>query len=317
MPHSASTEPDGRTRHYGEFYGLDPVPDDPPLWIVLGNCQAEAVRVMLDEVPDAPFRTVRMPPVHELDSADVRHLAELAGRASVLLAQPVRDDYRDLPIGTNQVASMLPEHARVVRWPVFRYSGLYPFQVIVRHPSDPSASPAGAPYHDLRTVLVAAGRVASEEWRAAPVAPDALRKNAEASIAELARRERRDCDVAISDVLTAHGADAAHTINHPGNPVLLELATRILSAAGVDAAAADPGRVLLDSVHTPLESAVVDALDLGAAPRPDWVIGGSVVDAEDIHRRQLQWYAEHPAFVDAALTRHADTLSLLLPEVDS
>jgi hypothetical protein len=308
MSTSHARQPDGRTRHYGEFYGLDPVPTDLPLWLVLGNCQAEALRVMLDTVPDAPFRTVRMPPVHELESADLVHLTELAGRASVLLAQPVRDDYRDLPIGTSQVAALLPDGARVVRWPVFRYSGLYPFQVIVRHPSDPSATPTGAPYHDLRTVLAAHIGMTDAE-----VPTGAVVANAEASIAELARRERRDCDVAVSDVVTGFGAEAAHTINHPGNPVLLELATRVLGAAGVDAAPTDPGRVLLDSVHTPLEADVVEALSLGVPPRPDWTIGGETVAAAEIERQQLQWYEEHPVFVDAALTRHADTLDLLFP----
>ncbi|MGB3770098.1 MAG: WcbI family polysaccharide biosynthesis putative acetyltransferase [Rhodococcus sp. (in: high G+C Gram-positive bacteria)] len=311
MTAQPSSEPSGRTRHYGEFYGIDDVPSDRPLWIVLGNCQAEAVRVMLSTVQDAPFHAVRMPPVHELEASDIDSLRRLASHAGMLIAQPIRDDYRDLPVGTSQVAQMLPKDAGVVRWPVFRYSGLYPFQAIVRHPGDPSATPAGAPYHDLRTVLAAAaGADADDEWRI-QVRPEALRANAEASLAELSRRERRDCDVAISDVISSQGAAAAHTINHPGNDVLADLAARVLDAAGIAGTPTDPGRVLLNSVHTPLESQVVDGLGLDAAPRPEWTIDGDILSANVIHRRQLQWYAEHPEFVEAALMRHADTVALL------
>ena len=36
------------------------------------------------------------------------HLRTLADRASILITQPVKDDYRDLPLGTDQVAAMLP-----------------------------------------------------------------------------------------------------------------------------------------------------------------------------------------------------------------
>ena len=60
---------DGRTRHYGTFYDLDPVDradtagqddgdDDRPLLLVWGNCQAEAIRVLLCRF-DRPCRRGR------------------------------------------------------------------------------------------------------------------------------------------------------------------------------------------------------------------------------------------------------------------
>ena len=59
---SDDTAIDGRTRHYGTFYGLDPadrtdgggaddLDDERPLLIVWGNCQAEAVRQLLAASP--------------------------------------------------------------------------------------------------------------------------------------------------------------------------------------------------------------------------------------------------------------------------
>ncbi|MGN7132713.1 WcbI family polysaccharide biosynthesis putative acetyltransferase [Rhodococcoides corynebacterioides] len=308
---STGDPPDARTRHYGHFYGIDDIPTDRPLWIVLGNCQAEALRVVLDTVADAPFTSVRMPPVHELTESDVAHLEALATHAQVLLAQPVRSGYRDLPIGTDDVAAHLPSGARVLRWPVFRYAGLFPFQAIVRDPADPSRDPPVVPYHDLRTVRAAAlGLSETDDWDV-PIDDETVRWIADRSLAELRRRESAACDVTISDAVPGYGAAAAHTINHPGNPVLIELATRILRALDVPATPADPGRTLLDSVHTPFDPRVLSVLDPEAPPALDWTVHGETRSADEVHRAQLRWYAEHPAVIDAAVDRHDDVLARL------
>ena len=51
-------------------------------------------------MPDRPYRTVRIPPVHELERGDLTHLDALLAVTDVLVTQPVRADYRDLPLGT-------------------------------------------------------------------------------------------------------------------------------------------------------------------------------------------------------------------------
>lgn len=81
----------GRRRHYGEFFGLDPLPER--FGIVIGNCQAESMRLVLD-APERRF--VRVPPVHELDAADAARLRELVALADHIVSQPIRDDYRSL-----------------------------------------------------------------------------------------------------------------------------------------------------------------------------------------------------------------------------
>lgn len=304
---------DGRTWHYRHFYELtDAEPAGPePLWVVVGNCQAEALRLVLDAVPDRPYRTVRVPPVHELTATDMPHVHALLGRAAALLAQPIREDYRDLPLGTAQLAGMLPPSGRVVRWPVIRYAGLYPFQVIVRHPADRSVNPPAVPYHDLRTVAAAiAGRAPGDPWDV-EVGPGRFRDNAEASIAALAARERRDTDVAVSDVLAAAGVDACHAINHPGNTVLAALARRILAAMDVTAGVVPIEHVLLNSVYVPLEARVIDALGIAAEPRPDWRLDGATLRAQDVHETQMRWYADHPDYLGLTVERHGATMDLL------
>ena len=302
-----------RTQHFGDFYGLNTPPDyqSQPLWLVVGNCQAEALRLVLDGVADHPCSTVRIPPVHELERSDIEPLRVLLQRAAVLLCQPIRAGYRELPLGSAELAAEVPRTARTIRWPVIRYAGLHPFQAIVRHPADRSVVPPVVPYHDLRTVVAARdGKSIDDDWDVT-VEETAFIAVAEASQTELARRERLLCDVGVSDVLSRSGAEAAHTINHPGNAVLAELARRVLAELGVAASVTTPSRTLLGSVIAPLDSRVLAARNITAPARLNWLVEGSEISPGDVHRAQLQWYRDNPDYVDLAIARHAQTLHLL------
>ncbi|WP_338885955.1 WcbI family polysaccharide biosynthesis putative acetyltransferase [Rhodococcus sovatensis] len=303
-------EIDGRTRHYGEFYGIDEPADDRPVLLVWGNCQAEALRIVLSSCSDLPYRTLRVPPVHELTRTDMPFVEHAANSAAVFASQPIRAGYRGLPIGTADMLGRPRSQQKSIVWPVIRYGGLYPFQVIVRHPSDPSAVPPGVPYHDLRTVIsVVEARTEFDEW-AVDIASERLRAAAEWSVEQLSMRERRDCDVGISDVLLGLGDKAAHTINHPGNEVLGELGSRILGALGC-ADPVLPQRELLGNIRAPLEARIIDALKLDARVREAWCVDGESVGQKSIYAAQTRWYQIHPEFVDAALSRYAELIDIL------
>lgn len=300
----------GRTRHYRDFYA-PAAEQDAPLWLVVGNCQAEALRRVLDNVPGRPFRTARIPPVHEFTADDLPYLDALLAQTAVLLSQPIRADYRELPVGTAQLADRLPAGAVSVRWPVVRYAGLYPFQAIVRRPADRSLNPPVVPYHDLRTVSAArAGRSPGDPWDV-DISADQVRSVAAYSRGELARRENRDCDVGVSDLLESLGVDAAHTINHPGNPLLEALAQRLLDRLGVPLAVAAVDGVLLSSVTAPLEARVLEALGIAGAARPHWCRDGEVISPQTVHAAQLSWYRDNPDFVDLTVERHGIVMELL------
>ncbi len=296
---------DPRRRHYGVLYGLE-APPPGPLALVWGNCQAESVRVLLAGVDGLPVTPVRIPPVHELTADDLPHLRRLLSRTRLLASQPVRDDYRDLPLGTAQVAAGLAPGAVVVRWPVIRHPALHPWSAIVRHAADPAAVPPGVPYHDLRALAAAAGREPGP-----PPTAEALREVGRRGIAELARREARDTDAGVSDAIAGFGAAAAHTLNHPGNGVLMLLAGRILDAAGMPGVVGDPGRTLLGGIRSPLRADVVDALGLDTPSRPHWCVSDRAIGEDEVAAAQRAWYATHPGWVNAGLARHADTLELL------
>lgn len=283
-----------RRRHYAEFFGDAPAPEG--YGVVVGNCQAESIRLVISG-GDHP--AVRIPAVHEMDAADAERLHRLLAGAAFLIVQPIRDDYRGLPLGTAQLRRALPSAARTVVVPSLRYGGLHPFQAAIRVPGIDEDPPLVA-YHDVRLIAEAAGL---------PVATDlpraAVRAVAEDSVSELRRREDLGVDVVASDLYAPVVADLARTVNHPGNAVFLPMGERIVAALGAPGTAVDPGRPILAGVQAPLEPWVVEAWDLDAEPRRHWIVGGERLDAEVVADAHRGWYAAHPAFVTAAVERLA------------
>ena len=292
---------DPRTRHFGVFYGLEEPAGDGPVALVVGNCQAESLRIMLD---GGGLRTVRMPAVHELVAADLPHLTRWLARTALLITQPIRDDYHGLPIGSAQLREGLD--ARTLLVPVIRFAGLYPAHAIVRPPSDPSLVPPVVEYHDLRILAEAAGlRLRS------PLDVPTVRAIAGHSLDQLRIRETAHGTVVVSDLFSEPSFAQMRTLNHPGNPVWTALAARVRTALALPEHAVDPGRPLLDSVHAPREAAVIEAWGLDEPERPHWIVAGRVVEAGAVREAHLDWYARHPDAVQAGLVRHADALRML------
>lgn len=295
--------PDPRRLHYGEFYQLRAPARGRggPTVAVVGNCQAESLRILLDSTGGVD--SFRIPAIHEWTAEDVELMGDVLATTDVLVMQPVRDDYRGLPSGTDQLAALLPVGGRVVTYPVLRFDGLMPYQAIVRSPVDPSLNPPVVPYHDLR-ILVAASRDLDSPVQATP-SDDVLRELATLSIAELRLREQAHHTVVVSDHLET--TPVWHTINHPDNSTLIHLAHRVLEAIGVRGQVRDPGRELLGNLDAPVDPQAAHALGVEVEGRQTW----RPSPAEDIAQAQLGFYREHPEVVDAGLTRHARRLQML------
>lgn len=296
--------------HYADFHGAAYGARGEPLIVVHGNCQAESVRIVIDG-PDVT--TVRIPPAHELTAADLPHLARLLAEATLLVAQPIRDGYHDLPLGTRQLAAMMPAGSQTVLFPVIRFAGLYPFHLIIRPPSDPSASPPLVAYHDARLLVTAARRlrdpaaeVVSHDLRVEQVLEVGRR-----SIAQLRSREQAHATVLVSDRFEHPSFAQMRTINHPGNEIWSVVARRVREAAGLDGTVTDPGRPLLSSVHAPRLDVVAEAYGLDEPTGSEWVVDGRTVGSDEVQDAHLRWYSDHPEAVDAGLARHADTLAVL------
>jgi Polysaccharide biosynthesis enzyme WcbI len=291
-----TTDEDGRRSHYSDFYDGS---NARGATVVLGNCQAESLRIALasDDLP-----TVRIPPVHELTAADLPHLDAILGRASVVISQPIRDNYRDLPLGTRQVAARLGAATRMAVIPAIRHRALQPTHVVVRRPDGPVEDPPIVVYHDLRTLAEALG------YRPAELSRDAILAIASASTIELQRREQSSDAVAISDFFARPDFSMMRTMNHPGNPVWIELALRVRRRLGLAETATDPGRELLSSVIAPREQVVIDTWGLSDAPDRFWHVDGVAVSVEQVTEAHRRWYELHPAMLELAAARHADAL---------
>ncbi|ALC05740.1 hypothetical protein CDES_06615 [Corynebacterium deserti GIMN1.010] len=292
-----------RRRHYADFYRLRaPIQiNENPSVAVVGNCQAESLRILLDST--GAVNSFRIPAIHEWTSEDIDLIRMVLRTTDILIMQPVRDNYRGLPCGTDQLARFLPNSGSVVRFPVLRFDGLMPYQAIIRSPYDSSLNPPVVPYHDLRT-LVAASR--GIEAPALPsIEEESLRELAQMSIAELRKREKANGSVRVSDFIETW--PIWHTINHPDNSTLEFLAYQVLSAIGVSGEVQDPGRELLGGLDAPIDASAARALGVTVMGRETW----RPLPSEDIHQAQLAFYREHPEVVEAGMKRHAQRLRLL------
>ncbi len=307
----------GRAEHYAEFYGLRELPG-PEVLAVLGNCQSEALRQLISSGPASAAvpPSVRIPPVFELTDEDLPHLHRVLSRTSVLVAQPVRDDYRGLPLGTGQLAAQLPAGATTVRIPVLYDSSPFPWMVTLRHPRRPDEDPPVVPYHDLRTLAEAAteldgGPRAPEEPAPVrlPLAPGRIRQLAAASLDRLRERERAHRTLSVADRVAELAVPGFHTVNHPANEVLALLASAVRAHLGAEATVAVPDRTLLGDVLAPLEPQVLAALGVSGPSRADWTVGGEPVSDAHVRSAHLGWYRVNPEAVRAGVERHRQLLA--------
>ena len=287
--------------------------------VIYGNCQAEALLQVLKQRPGfvQDFRLVSIPPVQSLRPGDLPRVQRLLGRADLFVCQGVRDNYRQLPIGSGQMGALLPMGATVVRFPSMFYSGLHPYHAYVHASSElGTAIPLTDSYHDLRH-LAAAGRglqgEAALDWLHTFVGdPAVIRDLAEAGIRGLAEREKT-LDVSISEVLRPLRCNAFHTLNHPSNAVLAHVADQIAAAAGAAAGARTSiGPEILGFLRAPVEADVASALALTVPPgATGWNSHGRAFTADEVCLAHLDWYRDHPDVLAAGLAEHADRLDTL------
>lgn len=276
--------------------------------MVIGNCQADVYRDLLRSVDGISVTDVR--PVYEMTARDLPELHADLARTDVLIIQPIRDDYRDLPLGHRQLAARLPASATVVLVPVLRYAGLHPYQVLIRPPHDRSLVPPIAPYHDLRAIVAAA--TGDREVLGAAPDPDQALASAQESMEALRTREQAHGTLIASDLL--EGVPRWHTINHPDRHTLQEVFRRVLDAlpAGlIDHPPRIGDRELLGATRAPVDRAVERALDLPETGPRDWLVDGVRFSVEEVTQAHLAWYTSTTGVVEEGLRRHSDRIDLL------
>ena len=286
-----------------------------PLIVVWGNCQAKPIATLIESsVRAAGMQVEHLPPVFEISEAGFEHLRwNILPRTAVLISQPVRDEYRIPGCGTSQLAELLPSDARLLTFPVTYDTSAFPYQVNAHLNSGERIAAPITEYHDLRAIAAAERGLSADQalgWWPEPTANIVI-TNAQRSQAELRRREQ-PLDVHSSDLMI--DGLAMHTLSHPTNLTLVEIARRILTTLGLpgDSEIAKPEREFLGERRAPVEAAVVDALGWPQSDRRDeWIVAKKTVPLGDLLRQQLDFYAQHPGIAADTRTRFANRLTLL------
>jgi hypothetical protein len=290
------------------------------LCVVYGNCQAEPVRALLASSPEFAenYEAVRIPAVQDVTAPQLARLQRIIRGTSLIVAQPIKDRYRGLPLGTDEIVALASRECRVIRFPALYYDALYPLQAYVHTEGGPSVPAPVSVYHDLRTLCAAAQGLSTDmavTWVGEYRPPeDAVRVAAERARASIRSRESAT-DVRVYDwVVVPPGANprSFFTVDHPARFVLQRMANAVLDLLGLAGSAdadADGGREPLRQFQTPIEQPIIDALGLGCAAVADWIINGERVSAADVARAHLEWYRARPDLVRAGLAEHAERIA--------
>jgi hypothetical protein len=294
-----------------------------PLCLVYGNCQAEPIRALLasSRAFTEEYETVPIPAVHEVSRGGVPGIQRLVRQAALVIAQPIKDGYRGLPLGTNEMVSLAPGNCRLVRFPTLYYDALYPLQVIVhvrgRGAEREAVSAPVTVYHDLRTLCAASKGLSDEaatHWIRRYRPPERAIHTAGTRAGEEVRFRDCSADISTFDSIVEREATCGPTfltVNHPALSVLAHIAEGIHHHLGlVSANGVGDHAEPLGTFRTPLERPVLEALGLNCEPRRDWIIKGKRISAFDVMRRQLAWYRRRPDVVQAALDEYADRIEM-------
>lgn len=275
--------------------------------VVIGNCQAQPLTTILNAL-QGQIRFLQVPAVHLIRSSEVGKLHRLLERAAVCALQPISNNYRQMPLGEEQLSDHLPRSAAVVRFPSLYYSGLHPYQCYVRGQNGMNIGAPLVGYHDLRA-LFAASRT-SEMIEALNMVETVENK---AKIAEAARqsiallRDRESSlDVAISDCIDQSDGTTFYTMNHPSDYLLLATAKRILAHLEVPATKRwqSSETPLLGALRAPVESSVARALELVTEHDDTWHVDGRTYSRDEVMIGYMRWLFQNPDVVQVGVERH-------------
>ena len=292
-----------------------------PIALVYGNCQAEALRQILVTHPAfaARYHLPRLPRSSRITPHVLALIERRLPEVEVLITQEIEPGHRGTAPGTEHLLARLPRSATVLRYPVAHFEGAFPFQVYVdRAGPRVVASAPITDYHDLRT-LYAAGRgwdlgTTLRRLDELQLDPAWVRDNAERSLKDLSSSEAA-FTARIADFVRQHPTTSFHTVNHPANELVTEVARQLLSHLGYRDADLVLGsrQTHLGGLVAPLEPQIVRAL--GDEPSVDthgeWVFSSGTFSRAEVIGAYLALYAADPSLLADGLRQHAERLRAL------
>jgi hypothetical protein len=282
--------------------------------VVVGNCQAKALEMMLstNEAFTDRFEFASFPAVHEIPAAMVPTLHGAVADAAVVILQRVDDGYREgVGLGTETLAA-IADSSIVVRWPSVYWAGYFPDLFYLRDGAGQPVIDGPFDYHD-RSILRAfdSGLDVAETCRLLEDperSSDAQRWAAEAT-AELDLRGQ-GCDIQIASFIAERFRQELlfFTLNHPANRLLGFMAQQMTELIGVPGGI-DPLQIpdeVLGSTFYPIHGNHVRALELefgsrfGAGCTP-FKIRGESYDPPRAVQAFFAYYTVHPQLVELNL----------------
>jgi Polysaccharide biosynthesis enzyme WcbI len=280
--------------------------------VVVGNCQAKALELMLttNDAFASRFELASFPAVHEIPDAMVPQLHAAVAEATLVVPQRVDEGYREgIGLGTETLARIAGT-AHVLCWPSVFWAGYVPDLFYLRDEHGRPVVDGPFDYHDrtiLRAYVAGADAAATCDLLADPEQPSDAEEWARRATAELESRGR-GCEIDVASFIVERFRDELlfFTMNHPANRLLAHMAQQILERLGLPGAV-DPARLgpaeLLGSTFYPLHASHVRALGLrfgaacqaGTAP---FRIRGVSHAAPEAVERFFDYYAAHPRLVE-------------------
>ena len=275
--------------------------------VVWGNCQAPALANILSQSQGLrqDFSVFKVPAVHEVSARQVPTLMRVIRNTDVLITQPVRSNYRSLPIGTSDIRTALAPTARVLTFPSIYFRGFHPYLCYV-HAKGPLGTPAPTigGYHDLRFIAEAVTNIRTEADSCA------LKAAYDESLQTMQVREKA-LDIKVSDHVKDLGVHSFWTVNHPSNALLLRVATAVHEQLGVEPIESLAADELLGELKAPLLPEVGAAVEESARTSDTWFVGHRQVSDSELRRSHLDFYSDRARLLSAAWDEHGDELRRL------
>ncbi len=282
--------------------------------VVIGNCQAKALEMMLvtNESFTERFEFVSFPPVHEMSEDMVPALHRAVAEAAIVIPQRIDEAYRDgMGLGTETIASIAGT-APVVRWPSVYWAGYFPDLFYARDASGRPILDGPFDYHDRVIMRAYHEGVDPADVRSLfedPERPSEAQAWAAEATAELDLRGK-DCEVQVTAFISGRFREEMlfFTMNHPTNRTLAFIAQQITELLGI------PGEVnsqrmsgeVLESTFYPFHANHVRALGLrfGADLGPDrapFRIRGTIYEFTRAVQNFYEYYEASPELVEVNL----------------
>ncbi len=285
-----------------------PVGADRPLWIVHGGPQADPLRRLLFSATDAPYLVASTPSADVISTDEIWHLRRLVAEADAFITEPLPKGYLGKPVGMDDLVPFLRPGTPVITFPRVHFEGLHPYQVGVQPGG--LVTPPVVPYHDLRTIAAVSGHTSREQAWGGGVSARALRECAAWSLVRM-RMSEASTDIRVADVVRTAGASAVHTVDRPGNALMLHIARGIQEALGVTTGIPEPEIDLLGQCSVPVSAEVAVALGFDAPTSSSWSVYGKELSIEEVDEEQTRWYHDHPGILRTLLAHQHARMDLL------